>query len=183
LFFKIAGGLKKYKIPFVGLKQGIHHYEYLIDEDFFAEMEYSPVKKGRVEVKLELNKQDTLFVLSFDIEGSVEVPCDRCLEDYSQPVKGSNRLIIKLGEEAYEESDEIVVIPRDEYEIDVAQYIYEYITLLLPLKRVHPDDSTGKSLCDSSTLKKLNELSPGKSQEKTGMDPRWDSLRDFFKKN
>lgn len=174
--------MKKYRVAFAGLKQGSHLFEYEIDRKFFDEFELSPIRTGAVDVKMELLKQEVLLILDFSIEGVVNVQCDRCLEEYEQHIKGSNRLIIKFGEESYEESDEIVVIDRDAQEIDVAQYIYEFINLLVPLKKVHPDDKEGNSLCNKEVLKKLKELSiEEESSKKEEIDPRWEALKKLYK--
>lgn len=112
----------------------------------------------------------------FHFNGSVKLMCDRCLEDYDQPVEGNFRLIVKYGEEFQEISDEIIEIPFTEHRIDLSQYIYEYIQLMLPMKHVHPDDELGNSTCKSEMLEKLNELS------KPATDPRWDALLKLKKK-
>lgn len=174
--------MKDYLIPFVGLKQGLYQYEFEIGNKFFESFEHSPVKSGNVKVDLDLQKQDVLMILNFSLHGSVNVPCDRCLEDFAQPIEGENRIIVKFGNETYEESDEIVVLSRDEYEIDVSQYIYEFINLAIPLKKVHPDDENGKSSCNPEILKKLEEYSATEHQ-KQGTDPRWSALKNLYKKN
>ena len=46
----------EYVIPFVGLKTGIHTYEFDVDDTFFEGFEYSIIEKGKVHVKLELEK-------------------------------------------------------------------------------------------------------------------------------
>src|SRR5690554_2639663 len=79
-----------------------------------------------------------MFEFNFDINGVVKVPCTRCLDDMDQEVDTRNRLIVKFGKEYSEESDEIVIIPEDEGEINIAWFLYEYIALTIPIKHVHP---------------------------------------------
>lgn len=173
--------MKGYDIPFVGLKQGKHEFDYQIKDNFFSDKEYSLVKKGNVEVELDLTKQDVLLILEFRISGEVWVECDRCLEEFPLEIEAENRIIIKFGDEAFEESDEIVVIPRESSEINVEQFIYEFINLALPIKKVHPDDEDGNSLCNPDVLKKLNGNAPETND--SIIDPRWEGLKNFFKKN
>jgi uncharacterized metal-binding protein YceD (DUF177 family) len=46
--------------------------------------------------------------------------------------------------ETYNDNEELLVLPFGEFEIDVAQYIYEMIALLFPLRRVQVQDGSLK---------------------------------------
>jgi uncharacterized metal-binding protein YceD (DUF177 family) len=86
--------------------------------------------------------------------------------------------VVKFGESYNDDNEEILIIPHGEYQINVAQYIYELIVLAVPIKKVHPGIEDGS--LDSDILKKLKELSPkekteDKNTEET--DPRWDTLK------
>ena len=74
----------------------------------------------------------------------------------------------------------LLLLPADEHELDLKQYIYEYIHLALPIKRVHPDDKNGKSTCDPEMLKKLKEHIVNNENEN---DPRWDELKKLMNNN
>ncbi|MBE0650906.1 MAG: DUF177 domain-containing protein [Bacteroidales bacterium] len=163
-------------IPIKGLSIGNHHYDFVISDSFFESFEPLNIREGKVDLLLELEKESSLMSFLFHFNGSVKLMCDRCLEDYDQPVEGNFRLIVKYGEEFQEISDEIIEIPFTEHRIDLSQYIYEYIQLMLPMKHVHPDDELGNSTCKSEMLEKLNELS------KPATDPRWDALLKLKKK-
>ena len=113
-----------------------------------------------------------MLELVFAIEGQAKLVCDRCAGEYMQAVSGSNRLIVKYGQEQQEVSDEILVIPESRHQLDVSSYIYEYIVLLLPYKRVHPPDENGNGTCDPEMIRLLE----GKAKSET-TDPRWDELK------
>ena len=69
-----------------------------------------------------------------------------------------------------------MIIPHSEYQINIAQYVYEMLVLSVPLKKVHPGvlDGTLKS----EVLDKLEELQPKDTKEnKEDIDPRWDALK------
>jgi uncharacterized metal-binding protein YceD (DUF177 family) len=166
--------MKEFLISFSGLSLGKHEYEFEIKDKFFESLEYSELKKGSVHVDMTLEKHSVMLVLNFSFKGEVTVMCDRCADDFEIPVEGENKLIIKFGPEPGEESEDIIVIGEGEHEIDVSQFIYEYIILALPLQRVHGDDAEGVSLCDPEVLKKLAEISV---KHETGTDPRWDALK------
>ncbi|MBN2616038.1 MAG: DUF177 domain-containing protein [Bacteroidales bacterium] len=163
-------------IPFKGLDLGRHHYDFVVEDAFIKELELPDITGGTLEVSLELEKESTLMVFDFLLKGSVVLPCDRCLVAYEQSLEGQFRLIVKMGEAFQELSDEMVEIPATEARIDLSQYVYEYILLMLPLKKVHPDDAEGNSTCDPEMLKKLEH-----HQEKN-IDPRWEVLKDLKNK-
>lgn len=165
--------LDQFVIPLSGLKPGMHDYKFIVDDEFFRQFAYSQIKSGKLEVDLELEKEETVLTLRFTINGTVHVMCDRCLDYYDQPVNGLERLIVRFGETSFEETDEIVVIPSTEHQINVSHYIYEYIHLLLPYKCVHPNDEGGISQCNREVTDRLQSHS---GEEQTA-DPRWDTLK------
>lgn len=175
---------REFIIPFVGLNPGEHNYEFRIGEAFFEDLDYSEVKKGEIEVKLTLNKQTTMMIFNFELQGSVEVPCDRCGYDFDLPIAAQQQLIVKLGAENFEDNDEIISLPSGEYEFDVSHYIYEYLILAMPGRRIHPDKPDGESGCDPQVIEKLSHLVPGEEEPKKEeeIDPRWLALQKLKKK-
>lgn len=163
--------LNKFVIPFSGLKEEIHYFEYTLGEKFFEAMESDEIRVGEVHVNLVLDKQARMMLLEFQIEGKVNLQCDRCLDYFDYNLKGKERLIIKYGEEQYEETDEILVIPSTFYEINISHYLYEFVILMLPMRKVHPEDKQGNSQCDPEVISKLKNISI------TSSDPRWDNLK------
>jgi len=170
--------IKAFTIPFVGLKIGKHHFDYQIDNTFFSNFEYSEFNDAKVKVDVELEKKSTLLELNFQVEGTVNVNCDLTNEPYDQHVEDTFDLVVKFGEAFNNDNEDILIIPHGEYQINVAQYIYELIVLSVPVKKIHPGVEDGT--LDSDILKKLEELSPktdtsDKNTEET--DPRWDTLK------
>ena len=168
--------LNDFIIPFIGLKPGKHQFEYQVDKAFFENFDYHEFEAASVKVNLTLDKKPTLMELHFKHKGTVTVPCDLTSEVYDQPVKGQFMLIVKFGEEYNADSDELLILPHGEYQVDVAQYIYETIVLSVPLKRVHPGVKDGT--LESVALKKLDELAVKEEHPETDeSDPRWDTLK------
>lgn len=175
---------REFKIPFVGLKLGTHYYDYIINDAFFARLDYSLIKKGSVLVNLELLKQESMMILTFSIDGKIIDSCDTCLADVEIPLQGQNKLIVKLSDEAYDgDDDEVLVIPRHEFELDVAQYIYEFITILRPLKIVPPENCEENGLCDMEVKKRLAGTIENNANSEEVEDPRWQELKKLFNKN
>ena len=163
--------LKEFIISFSGLTIGHHDFDFDVSDKFFACFEDSEITTGQVKVLIHMEKQERMLVFTFTINGEVEVMCDRCSGLFNQRIDGEEVLIFKFGDEYFEESEDVVVIPRNEHHVDVSSYIYEFINLLVPYHRVHPDDEEGKSGCDPVVLKKLEELSPKHHHDKI-----WDAL-------
>ncbi len=170
--------LKTFTIPFVGLKEGKHQFEYKIDKTFFDFFDYQDFNDASVEVQLELNKKTTLLELNFDIAGYVNVHCDLTNEPYNQDVQSNFDLVVKFGEEFNDEEIDLLVLPHGSYEVNVQQYIYELIVLAVPSKRIHPGVKDGT--LGSEILDKLEELSPKTDKTKDSdseTDPRWNTLK------
>ncbi len=158
-------------IPFKGLDLGNHHYDFEIKNSFFESYKLLNIHKGQLSLSVDLEKESGLMVLLFHFDGSVMLQCDRCLENYTQALSGEFRLIVKFADKFEEISDELITIPYDENRLDLSQYIYEYIILMLPIKRVHPDDEDGNSTCNQEMLDRIDNYVAS-----TG-DSRWDALK------
>lgn len=165
---------KQFVISFGGLSIGNHQFEFDIDDRFFEELDYSETKKGKVKVILTLEKQSRLLQLTFDISGWVETICDRCLDPVECPINGTSILFVKFGKDFEEQSEDVIVIPEKQTQFDVRHYIYEFISLLIPYRHIHPEDGSGARGCDPVVLKKLEELAPPKT-----IDPHWEVLKNL----
>ena len=163
-----------YTIHYIGLANGQHDFSYSVDDKFFNEFGHSDVKKGKVEVAVELIKQERVLLLNFRFEGWIRMTCHRCLEEFDYPIIGTNRLIVKLGNRAEEESDQVIVIPAESNELNLSQYIFEFIELLIPLRVVHPDDAKGNSTCNPEVLKVMNRHI---DNEKKPENHTWDQMK------
>jgi len=150
--------LSYYNIGFKGLSQGTHIFEYEIDEKFFAEFEGGLVEKGQVNVRVTLEKQSSLMVFWFDIGGTVQVQCDRCLEMFDQKIQSQDKIFVKFGEKEYVEGDDVIWVGVNDYQLNVAQLIYEFIGLAIPIRNSHPDDENGDSTCDPEMIERLNRF-------------------------
>ncbi|MEO0571168.1 MAG: DUF177 domain-containing protein [Bacteroidota bacterium] len=173
---------KAFFIPFVGLKQGKHRFEYSIDNTFFESFGYEEFNGAHIEAKATLNKTSTMMELDIEADGSVNVNCDLTNEPYDQEMVSNLHLIIKFGEDYNDEDDEILILPHGEHQFNIAQYLYEMSVLAVPHKRMHPGvlDGTLKS----EALQKLQELQPKETtKEDNNTDPRWDGLKKLLTDN
>lgn len=164
----MAARAKTYVIPFAGLSTGRHEFVFETGDKFFDAFEYSEIKKADVKVNVSLNRQSTMLILNFKMEGTVNVMCDRCSDLFDLAIEGEAQLIVKFGDELAEE-EEIITIPHSESELDIAQYIYEYINLAVPYKRTHQKIKD----CNKEVIKKLEAV------EKEIADSRWEKLKNI----
>ena len=164
--------LKSYKIGLHGLNEGVNNLSLKLDNGYFEAIEADDIREGLLEVTMQIDRKGSLFEVTYNVEGTVVVPCDICLDDMEQPVAGDNRLVVKFGKE-YSEDDDLVTIDEDEGVLDVSWFIYETIVLNIPIKHVH---APGK--CNRDMMKALEAHSATRSdvEIEDSIDPRWSEL-------
>ena len=167
--------LKEFNIPFVGLKEGKHLFQYKVDNTFFELYDYNEFEKSSINVTLEFVKKSTLFELGFTASGTVNVPCDVTNEYFDLEITATLPLVVKFGQEYNNDNEEILILPHEVYQFSVAQFIYEMIVLGIPNKRVHPKVLDGTM--ETEVLEQL-EIKEEKTVETT--DPRWDKLKNLI---
>ena len=169
--------LPEFVLPFVGLKDGKHTFEFDIDKTFFNAFEFNEFDQPDVKVKLLFDKKPGLMNLSFTPNGTLGLTCDVSNEIFPYQINTSLDWIVKFGDEYDDDNDEFLILPHGSYQVNVAQPIYEMIVLAVPIKKVHPGVVDGT--LDSALLKKLEELQP-KEEKLDNNDPRWDKLKDLL---
>jgi uncharacterized protein len=165
-----------FDIDIFRLANGEHSFEFNFDSAFFGLFEDSVIENGNGAVKIELNMTPTLITLNFHLEGEIELVCDRSLDTFMHPVSETNEVRIKYGDHWEELSEELYLIPTSEQKIDVGQFIYEFISLAIPMKKLHPrfqDDDEAEYIFSSSDSEQESSKSP--------IDPRWNELKKLKK--
>lgn len=173
---------REYFIPFKGLKAGKHNFGYKIDNSFFESFGYAEFNGSNITSEVVLNKMESMMELDIEAKGTVNVNCDLTNEPYDQAMSANLHLVIKFGEDYNDEDDEILILPHGEYQVNIAQYLYEMLVLAVPQKRIHPGVLDGTLKSDA--LKKLEELQPRENTKKDERtDPRWDGLKKLLTDN
>ncbi|GHT49879.1 hypothetical protein AGMMS49982_04150 [Bacteroidia bacterium] len=126
-----------YKIDLIRARQEIQTFEYLLDSQFFADIESEDVQKGKVKVSLTVTDVNGTFIFDFKLNGNVVIACDRCLDEMNFPIETTAKLVVKLGTEYAEGADDVITIPEKEGFINIAWFLYEFVALEIPLKHVH----------------------------------------------
>jgi uncharacterized metal-binding protein YceD (DUF177 family) len=169
-----------YALRISGLGEGEHHFSFELDQKFFASFDHPDVQNGTVRTEAVLEKKPGFMAIHFTMKGEVELECDRCLDYFSAAIQASQTIFVKVGETPGELEDDVIMIGKDEHEIEVGQIMYEYIILSLPVQRVHPEDVSGESTCNPEMIKRLNDFSSTGMRKNEKADPRWDALKDII---
>jgi uncharacterized metal-binding protein YceD (DUF177 family) len=170
---------REFEIAFVGLKEGLHEFNFKIDRSFFENLAASPILDCDISVLLKFDKKTTFFLLDFQISGIVKLNCNRCNAQLDYPIDGDYPLVVKLGEVHEPDAkvdEDVIFISRSETHLNVEQLLYEFIVLTVPAYVVECSNIPGKS-CDPEVLKILNDLN--QQQQQKDKDPRWDTLKNI----
>ena len=182
---------EQYNVVLKDLNNETLVYEYTLDEEYFKKIDSPEVQKGHINATVKAKKKNTAFELDFFLEGTILIPCDRCLDTMEQVISYKEKLQVKFGNK-FSEEDEIVIVPESEGAINVAWFLYEFIVLNIPLKHVHAPGKCNKAM--SSKLKKHTARSTEDGDEEyeddsveediaidddvpVATDPRWDGLK------
>lgn len=173
---------------------GTHEFEFRLDNQFFKNIDGTEFQKGNIKCSVTVVKTTHSHEFKFKFEGVIQVPCSRCLDDMDMPIDTQAKLFVKLGKEYSEEGDDIIVIPEDEGEINLAWFLYEFIALAIPLKHIHAPGKCNRTM--STKLRKHmshdDEEQDSFEEENTEVeesydnsqtDPRWDELKKLIDNN
>ena len=160
---------KRYDIAFVGLKQGSHRFRFEIGDSFFEDFPYSMIEKGELIAELVLDKKEIIMIANFSVKGRVQLSCSRCNEAAWIQINDTMINYYKFGTER-EEDENLFVLSPDEYKINVAQQLYELITIALPVSPRHEKGGCNEEMV--ALIKKYQRKSTNGEKK----DPRWEEL-------
>ena len=132
-------------VPLNGLAQGRTEFFRSVGKEFFERFENSEILDADLDLDVAVTKSGRSIAVDCEIDGSVVVICDRCLEDLTIPVRTGFRLSLKFVDPDLEETGflgmendrEVVCVPENEADFDLSQTVYDYVCLSLPVQRVH----------------------------------------------
>jgi uncharacterized metal-binding protein YceD (DUF177 family) len=179
---------KTFDIEVIKFKEGRHEIAFEIGDPFFQNFEDNEiVEKGQLTTRVIMDKGANVIELTFNIQGTVQLTCDRSLEIFDHPLDITERMIYKYGTEEKEIDEKVSMITRDTPSINVAQLIYEYILLALPSKKIHPDYRNeldeednevegGYVYIDDDIDVDTDPEKPESEKNTKPVDPRWEEL-------
>jgi uncharacterized metal-binding protein YceD (DUF177 family) len=173
---------REFAIAFVGLKPGVHEYNYVIDDKFFVDFQEQDFKNCHANVKLILDKKSSFMLLKFEIGGSIEVICDRCNSKLPLELWDEFTITVKMVEDpelmnGQEEDPDMYYIAQGDSHIDVAAWIYEFINLSIPMQKTCKYDEMEGPYCNKSALEMLKRMAAEEEIKKE--NPIWKGLEKF----
>jgi uncharacterized metal-binding protein YceD (DUF177 family) len=175
-------GHREYEIAFVGLKPGVHEFNYEITDKFFEAYQQQDFTNSRAKVKLMLDKHASFMVLKFEVGGSLEVVCDRCGNNLPLQLWDEFTIIVKLVDNpenmnSDEEDPDIYYIARTESHLHVQDWIYEFINLSIPMQKMCSESEMGGSHCNLKTLEMLKKMNLENNPVATGIWKGLDKIK------
>jgi uncharacterized metal-binding protein YceD (DUF177 family) len=169
---------KEYKIPHAGLKKEVHEFSYELDESFFANFENALINKCNIQVNIKFDKRHEPYTIEVDMDGTIWSECDRCTASIPLSIHTSFIIYVKYTyDETLKETEdvEIIYIAKDDMDIDITQFLYDYAHLSIPVHKIC--DKPGETeYCDQEIVRLLEQKTTDNST-----DPRWaglDKLKD-----
>lgn len=173
--------MKGYTVNIIGLSNKVHLFHFELKDDFFERYGKEVLSKGDFDAEVSLDKRETFIEVDFKISGHAELICDRSLEPFEYKIKIDRKIIFKYGEEPQEISDEIVIITSDQDSIDIGQYMYEFIVLSIPIKKLHPDLKERDETESDDDVSIVYSTSTESEEKEEDIDPRWEKLKNLKK--
>jgi uncharacterized protein len=164
----MKSSLQNYTVPFTGLKDGSHQLSFEIGREFFEKFEYSLIESGEVVIDVILEKNPTMITTFYSIKGTVDTICDRCNDPLNVKIAGEFKLVFKFGREE-SLNEELIVLPPEAYELEFAPFLYEFINVSLPIKKVH-----GPGLCNEEMVELIGKYSINQEESEYDDDDEFD---------
>ena len=173
---------REFEIAFVGLKPGVHEYNYSINDKFFEAFQQQDFRNCKANVKLSLDKKSSFMLLRFEIGGTLEVICDRCNSNLPLELWDEFNITVKMVEDPelmteQEDDPDMYYIAQGDSHVDVANWIYEFINLTIPMQKTCDFEKMDGPYCNAAALDLLKKMEPEKTETKE--NPIWKGLEKF----
>lgn len=188
---------EQYNIALKDLIDEVRVFEFDLDGAYFKKIDSPEVQKGNVKAKVTVQKKTNTYELQFLLDGTVIIPCDRCLDNMVQTIHYKEKLQVKFGD-TFSEEDEIVIVPETDGGINIAWFLYEFIVLNIPIKHVHATGECNKTMVtklkkhitrkkdddeDESPALEFDDDDDDFSTDEIQTDPRWEGLPNITENN
>ena len=175
---------REFEIAYVGLKPGLHHYEFKVDDKFFVSFGAQDFSNCEANVRVSLDKKTGFMQLKFDVDGSVQGICDKCGNALPVQLWDEFSLLVKIVEDPdtmneQEEDPDVFYIGRGESHLHLANWIYEFIILSVPFQKICADSEKGGPYCNREVLEKLKQMEQSLNQEKPTLWKGLDQFKNF----
>ncbi len=165
-------GRRDFDIAVVGLKPGLHSFEYDTDNRFFEEFGPQDFDNVKVHIRLELEKNTGFMMLKFEVGGTVDVQCDRCGNRLPMELWDDFEVLVKLTDNAEqmneeEEDPDVFYIARTESHLNVKNWFFEFINLSIPMHKMCKESDMGGPYCNKEVLARLAKMNPQPAKDQS----------------
>jgi uncharacterized protein len=168
--------LKEFDVEFIKLKEGDHQFEYHLTDTFFEAFNSSLSTQG-IDVFLTFTKSSHMFTLAFNLKGIVTLDCDRCLRRINLPIEDKHTVLVKITDQDIESEDDLLYISSHDYKLNIAQHIYDFVNLSIPIKKTCTDIG---EICDKSVTDKISSVIDIETVDNTTPDRDSDNEEDQY---
>ena len=159
-----------------GLKPGRYSYSFTLGKEFFESFENEEIRDGNVQIEAILEKTERVTTVKISLRGEVTTLCDRCLDEMTVPIEGEETLHLRFSDTEVSDDENVAILPEGANEIDLSQWLYEYVAVRIPLQHSHEEGE-----CNPETVSyiKSEETLEREREENREVDPRWEALREL----
>ena len=138
--------MRRFIIPLNGWAAGERKFRFQADTEFFHSFGNTEILDADVNAEAAVRKSGGQKVEAvLHLQGTVTVPCDRCLEPLALPVDAEPSEVLTPGETLND--------------WDLSQAVYDYVCVSLPLQKTHPEGE-----CNPDTVRFLSRHAPGNEE-------------------
>ena len=156
-------------VRFNSLKPGRYNYSFDLSGEFFESFENDELCDAKVHIEAVLEKNERVMMFDFSLSGEVTTFCDRCLGQITVPIEGNEKLNVRLSDTETSDDENVAILPEDAYEIDLAQWLYEYVAVRIPMQHTHPEGE-----CNGDVTQYIGSAN---EEIEADVDPRWEELK------
>ena len=143
------GKFSAYKVDLAGKADGHYEQDFVIDKAFFENMENNDILWADVHVHLDMDKRNDAYHCVFHCKGTLQIPCDRCLDPMDHEVDAEYKVTVKYGDDFDDGADNLLVIPYSNKYLNVAYMLYDTIVLTIPMRHVHAPGKCNRAMLDA----------------------------------
>ncbi len=142
-----------------------------------------------------VHEHEGIYDLDFDFNGTLWIPCDRCLDDMSLDVDTIWHLTVKEGERYDDSSDDVLTVPQSWRELDLQPLMRDTVLLTIPIMHVHLEGECNSAMMEQLSTHSAIDLADDEAMREAAgntadtdennkeTDPRWDALKKLLDKN
>ena len=150
------GKFTAYKVGLAGKSDGHYEQDFEIGTEFFTNMENYDIISSDVHVHMDMEKKNDAYHCTFECKGTLQIPCDKCLDPMDHEVDATYTVTVKYGDNYDDGADNLLVIPYSNTYLNVAYMLYDTILLTIPLRHVHPSGKCNKAMMDALRKHRTN---------------------------